>query len=486
MPAFLGIGPGNPIAWCNFHRKGGLKTLLTTAGAYFGILAGLILLSTRLDPRDAARAYAAWAGGLLGLQILFTVIIGAGRVSATIRGDVNSGMLESLRMMPLPAGHAVAGYLSATAASLSGFFVANLLLGLVVNALAELPAQRWIGANLVLLAFALFVWTVAAFLAFLIKSGGAVLVVVSMVGVFGNVGLLYAAPGLGVLAGPLLGGTIFDPRGMPADLTTPLALSFAAQFLVAATFFAGAARKYRRPDALALGGWLGLALLLLVIGVSLLAILLPDSFTLLMVRREFGRTDPAVPFSGSAIVALLVALVPLCNFARLHVDWTRGRADDPDLLRNAPPLVPAGLLVTAALGLIAFALPTPREPQRLACIAAALFGFSLSAVFAAAWAYRVVDSAKIILAIWLACYCFAPLVVDFVRVAAQDHRYGDPALAVASTFSPVGLLIESATQPDADLRAGAVFHLLIPLLPAALYARATRRQARLPQPATSN
>ena len=45
MPAFLGIGPDNPVAWANFHRKGGFKTILGTSGAYFGILGALIFLS---------------------------------------------------------------------------------------------------------------------------------------------------------------------------------------------------------------------------------------------------------------------------------------------------------------------------------------------------------------------------------------------------------------------------------------------------------
>src|SRR5207247_2003024 len=113
MSAFLGLGPDNPITWANFYLKGGLKTVLVTGGAYLGIAAALIFLSARLNPREASRAYAAWTGIIMGLQFLFVVIIGAGRVSNMIRGDLSSGMSESLRMMPLPARHAVIGYLSA-------------------------------------------------------------------------------------------------------------------------------------------------------------------------------------------------------------------------------------------------------------------------------------------------------------------------------------------------------------------------------------
>ena len=98
MPAFLGLGPDNPVAWCNFYRKGGAKTVFGTAGAYFAIIAALIFLSSRLKPQDASSAYSAWAGLLLGLQFLFIVVIGAGRVTclvppiAIVRGFIASGM----------------------------------------------------------------------------------------------------------------------------------------------------------------------------------------------------------------------------------------------------------------------------------------------------------------------------------------------------------------------------------------------------------
>lgn len=476
MPALFGLGPSNPVTWCNFHRKGGLKNVLITSGAYFLMLVALVFLSVGIEPRDAARAFGVWPGLILGLQFLFVVVIGAGRVSTTIRGDLSSGMIESLRMMPLPARHAVAGYLSAAAASLSGFFFANFVLGLALTAMAQLPAERWLAANVILLVFALLVWTISAFLAFLVKSAGAVLVVVSLVGVFGNAGLVYLVPGVVVLAGPLIGGTIFNLRTAQTEIAAPLVVSVAVQFLVGAIFFAGAARKYRRPDALALGGGLALGLLLAVIGVSLLAILRPEDFQPAFLVRGFGRIDPAVPVCGSTVLAMLCALIPLANFARLHVAWAKGRGDDPDLRRTAPPLVPAALLVTAALALMILALPHPPHFARLTCLVAALFGFCTSVVFVAAWFYRTVDNAKVILAIWLVSYCLVPLALDFARFRMSD-REDAPNLATMATLSPVGMVMAVSSDAKVDLRPGAVFHVLIPLLPAWLYLRRVRRQA---------
>lgn len=481
MPSFLGLGPDNPIAWSNFYRKGGFRTILMASGAYFGILATLIFLSGRLSERDAARAYGAWTSGLLGLQVLFMVIIGAGRVSATIRGDLNSGMAESLRMMPLSGGHAVAGYLGAVAAQMSGFFAANFLLGLIVTGLSQMPAPRWVGANLILMAFAAFVWTVAAFSAFQVRTAGGVIAVGSLVGVFGHVLVLTAAPGLIVLIGPLIGGSVFNPRTAQTELAAPLVMSFAAQFLVGGIFFAGAARKYRRPDALALGAWLALALLLTFVGISLLALRLPELFRPTYLAREFRRVELAVPFCGSTIVAMLVALTPLANFARLHVAWAKGRAaDDPDRRRTVPPPLAAGLIVAGALALMLVVTPEPLGGLRTACFLAALFGFCVSAMFVAAWFYRSVDTAKVILTIWVVAYCVVPLAVDLTR-KGLSNRFDEPVLATAATFSPVGMIIESITEPPegVDLRPAAAFHALIPLLPAGLYARVARRHVRV-------
>jgi hypothetical protein len=473
MPTILGLGTDNPIAWSNFYRKGGFKSVLGTSGAYLGIVAALIFLTARLNPRSASGIYSAWLNGILGLQFLFFVVIAAGRVTATIRGDLTSGMAESLRMMPFSAGHAIVGYLSSAAATLGGFFIANFLLGALVNMLAQIPAERWLASNAILFIFAIFVWTIAGFMAFLAKGAGAVLVIVSVVGVFGQAGLFYVAPGLLVLVGPLVGGTIFNMRTAQTEVALPLVISIAAQILVGAIFFAGAARKYRRPDALALGAWLGLGLLLAMIGISLLAILMPDAFTPRFLGFEFRDRESAVPFCGSMVLALLVAMIPLANFARLHVGWLKGRQDDPEIRRAVPPLAPAGLIVTAVLGLMIFALPRPPGMTHGTCMVAAMFGFCLSVVFLAAWFYRAAENANIVLGIWLICYCLLPLGLDLARDHFSDAP-DEPVMTMASSFSPLGLIIEAVNKSTVNLRPGAVFHVMIPLLPLGLYLRRGR------------
>ena len=57
------------------------KTLVGVSTPYFLIIGGLIFLGARLNPRDSSRIYAAWNAGLMALQFVFVVIIGAGRVA---------------------------------------------------------------------------------------------------------------------------------------------------------------------------------------------------------------------------------------------------------------------------------------------------------------------------------------------------------------------------------------------------------------------
>jgi hypothetical protein len=146
--------------------------------------------------------------------------------------------------------------------------------------------------------------------------------------------------------------------------------------------------------------------------------------------------------------------------------------DDPELTRTVPPPVVSGLMVTAVLALMMFAFPRPPGTTRTTCMIAAFFGFSLSTIFTAAWFYRTVDNAKVVLTIWLIVYCLLPMGVDFCRDRIVDRD--EPGMTMLSSFSPLGLIIEASTDSKVNLRPASIFHVLIPLLPLGLYLR--RRQ----------
>ena len=95
--------------------------------------------------------------------------------------------------------------------------------------------------------------------------------------------------------------------------------------------------------------------------------------------------------------------------------------------------------MAAILALMILAIPIQTGPDtestlrpeviRAICLLAALLGFSLSVTFVAAWFYRSVESEKVILIIWIACYCVAPLVLGIVGMEMSEQD--DASLGVA-------------------------------------------------------
>ena len=112
--------------------------------------------------------------------------------------------------------------------------------------------------------------------------------------------------------------------------------------------------------------------------------------------------------------------------------------------------------------------------EHVRLIGAAFFGFCLSAIFVAAWFYRAVDNAKVILFIWIVAYCLLPLGIDFARDRLSDRD--EPTLGAIASYSPIGMLIESTSRSHPDLRPAAVFHCLVPLIPVGLYLRGGQRR----------
>lgn len=473
----IAISPDNPVAWAQFYRKTTARGQLLVLAGYSAVLLACVFVTSQLARRDPFSAYVGWCGGLLALQSTLMLLIGSVRISGMVRGDLTSGMAESIRMMPVPPSHVVIGFLIANAATMAGAFFTNLLVGALTTFLAGLPIDRWIWANLILAAFSIFVWTLAVFLAFQVRGAGAILLLCGMGVTLGNAGVLYAIPGVLLLLSPLIGESVFNLRGDAFTLPLPLLLSLAAQLLIGAIFVAAAARKQRRPDAPALGPLLGLLLLAAAVGISLLAIERWEEFQPRFMGRVFGRPEPMVPFMGSVLVCSLIALAPLSSLARMHVLWTRVRLDDPSAPRTVPPLPISGLV--AAMLLASFVLVAPGSPTalRVSYTLLAFCGFAVSIIFIAAFAHRVTNSARRILPIWIFLYSALPLIIDAVRHSSIDPD--DPArgqvLATASTFSPVGLLIQTWSRDAHRISpVAANFHFVAPLLALAMYTRASR------------
>src|SRR4029079_19574727 len=93
------------------------------------------------------------------------------RISLAIRNDINQKLIESHRLMPLPAWDAIVGYLVGGSSQAIGLAVANYIIGAVTAATIGIGQARGCAANLILLTFSIFFWTLSTVAAFTMTRG---------------------------------------------------------------------------------------------------------------------------------------------------------------------------------------------------------------------------------------------------------------------------------------------------------------------------
>src|SRR5687767_1325045 len=128
------VGANNALAWAHFRLRGGwARSVLITISAVL-VLAGLVMTMHRLNPDDADKILFGWTTGLLAIQGLCMILAIPGRIGQIVRADVQSKMIESHRLMPMPPAHAVAGYIAGAAAPFVVFCGGIFVLGALVAA----------------------------------------------------------------------------------------------------------------------------------------------------------------------------------------------------------------------------------------------------------------------------------------------------------------------------------------------------------------
>src|SRR2546423_14162947 len=152
------IGPNNALAWAHFRLRGGWKRSLTFSAGAAALLTVLIVGGLRVDPINKARILYGWTTGLLSLGAACLLIYVPGRITASIRQDIQSKLIESHRLMPTPAAEAVAGYIMGAAMQPLVFCGVIFLIGACTASGASVDLSRWTFANLILLGFCGFVW----------------------------------------------------------------------------------------------------------------------------------------------------------------------------------------------------------------------------------------------------------------------------------------------------------------------------------------
>jgi len=374
----------------------------------------------------------------MGLEAAWVILLGCGRVTTAIRQDVVSRMMESHRMMPMPASHAVLGYIMGATSQAMLLFAATFMMGMFTSSAALITFERWAAASMILLTFAMFMWCVSALSGFLPRGAGGIVWMILLAPLFGEGGALSLLPGLTVLVSPIIGRSVFEMNaGWSLEWTYVMAL--AGQALFGSVCLVGAMRRYRRVDAAVFGTALGLGLLAVWAGLSFAGIRDWSEFRPTWARV---RVTEQMQVLASISIAILLAILPVTAAARATAQRRRQvLMNDPAPM---PRLAPWFVVVAAATALIVAVGFAPASVvvwrNEAAVRTAIVVATGLTGIyFVARWCYRFMAWAFWPIAVWMFVTWFVPLLVDMVRFALSSDPEA-PALTVISGCGLPGAL----------------------------------------------
>jgi hypothetical protein len=429
----------------HYQLAGGTLSLALTLGAYtliFGAVVGSYLYYGGTPYRPAAITDVAITI-LFMVQTLVLLLFGSARISLAIRSDVSSRMMESHRLMPIPAWRAVAGYLLGGATHVIAFAALTLVFAWILAAAAHVPLEDVAFNQGLLLLFAALLWSAAALLTLIYRHAFFIALGMAMLGLCSSI-LVYACillPGVLLLMGPLLGQTIFR-YGTPVHLGWGYAASIAGQVAFFALLFNGACRRYRGTYATTFTAAQAFLLVLAWGFVSICGMQSLDQFEML---RPFQNEDPAF-FAAQVVTSIMVGTV--LSFIPAYTMAVE-QGDSRRMGFLAWPLV---ALAAAVLAMIPFGNPHAANLTWLN------LGFTLLAVFpyvagvylfcrwyrTVAFGWIVLWVALAVLVLWL-----APMVVALL--AYMILGYGsDVVVRTITTLSPIGLLVDRWVQSPSD------------------------------------
>ncbi len=466
---------GNPFVYAQFRLNGGWKGAFTIGGVYAAALVGLIMMTAVVGAGGSASPVAFWPQILLALQMLALFVVGLARVNAAIRGDLNTRMIESHRLMPVHPLSAVVGYVAG--GSIFGLILAgiNLVLGVACAAAGGGDVWGFLLGNAALGLSAVLVLFVAAHLAFTSRFG--LLLLIAVGGAAFGLGNEESrvVPGLGLLTAAVTGP--LQPHN--AGGTNAYAVALVAQLLIAAVCCRAAMRLYRSADAIGTTAPLGLGLLGVWTGLSVIALGFPR---LVYPRDHHWAADVPSQVVGTTVVGMLVATVPVAAACRA------ARA------RNVPPLL-VPLVVAAAVSVAPWLARhvrrhNPRPVLPAAGPAAAVDGltFVVVAAYVAAltlvmhWAYRRRLPGWPLAFLWLIATWVGPLIAAVAAQAMSAQPHDDVEPGGIFSLSPVGALVTLWSRTAADRPLGPILaQVILVAFPALVYVSTSRsRQPAAP------
>lgn len=485
----------NAIAWAHFQLRGGLKSGLWFCGVYAAAVIGFYLFSHNAVPRGAGMP-SGWITLLLGIQTLSLVIFGASRISAAIRGDITSRMIESHRMMPTSPAMAIAGYLAGGAAQPLMISATTFLLGLLISATAGLQVDRWILSNGVLLLFAAFVWSLIALGSFISTAKGPM----GMGWVFGVFGVTAFSggqiaiflPAVTILLSPLIGSSIFTSRAGTATPSLGYAASLVGQVIIGSLYFTAASRRYRSAELTGFTPAMALGLIVTMSALSIFGIMNWNELHPTFSRRsQFGNDLILIQSTLSIGSMMLLALLPLAVSSRTYRDWKfRESLNDPGLGRRPIHPAIAVLACATACTAIAFCIGDPLIPRlgrsyvfnllhlskRIAAILST--GLTITAfLFSVSYIFRIMHRARSRRGMWIVALFVVfsmtlPLLAEVMRNVMNDlNRFTWSRVA---GISPLGVLILVWGNGQADPVPGIFVQIAIAAMLATLFHRRSK------------
>jgi hypothetical protein len=348
----------NAIGWAQFRLRGGIKGHAMLALAYGGLVVIVVVLMASLarSPGERARMLDGCRIMLLMAQIIMMISLGSVAVSSAIRRDLVGRQIESHRLMPVAPLHAVLGYVVGAPSRILMLCGLNFVAGLVICLMIQSLPQDWIFFNLLLLSFSVMMWSMMALTGFISRGIFWVIGALCFFLVVTNGELYKFVPGLLVLVGAIQKGIGLAQFPSAMLLDTTIGISVVAQLMVALLCILGAARKYDRGDLFGLPLWFSLSTLLIWIAISTYGINHMDQLEWPMWR--FNQTDPNVPWIGTIVASLLLAVLVMSSLASADIARVqRRRARGESARALSWSLLPCIFLCAALIASITATVP---------------------------------------------------------------------------------------------------------------------------------
>ncbi len=427
---------------------GGWKSLLILCGGYLLLLGTGLGIFYYVDISSSAQTGITRTVVTLTLMLeaLVLVVVGSMRVATAIRTDLNSKMIESHRLMPVPAWRAVAGYMLGAGAHPLVFALMNVMIAYVFAFVTSTNLVNVTINQAALFSFAALMWVMSCLATFYARQAFAIGLAAVIFGgcTFGIVGLYMLLPGFALLLSPVIGNSILSYTPASGALVWGYPACFLSQTAVFALMFAGACRRYRGTYLTTFTVMQSILVVVVWCAISAVGYWLWPEFHLM--AGIFGPRGPDFPATresqvvASMIVGMLLCLLPLRTMTFL--------AEREKILNWQATIVL--VVLTLSLGCIGIgALGEEHATIKIYEVSLLTAGAFVATAYAILQMLRraltlvmVLTVIGVGLILW-----FVPLMLEVLRLYLTVRVNPEGAdLGVMGTLSPVGMLILAWTH----------------------------------------